>query len=161
VQVTIGTSAHNICLLNDVSVTHWSECEREIIYLICSFCSLFKFININTIFQILVVLGLGANRQFQLLVYVCRGRWEVIRYHINCWLCWKNKNAGCMCKHGVIAYTCKYWNISVVLVVFIEIFQHYQQYDRHKLKAGIAYYIEHFQPQGWISALLYYKTLVI
>jgi hypothetical protein len=44
----------------------------------------------------------------------------------------------------VIAYTCKYWNISVV---FIEIFQHNQQYDtllpiipcRHKLKAGIAY----------------------
>jgi hypothetical protein len=47
----------------------------------------------------------------------------------------------------VIAYTCKYWNISVVSVVFIEIVQHNQQYDtllpiipcRHKLKAGIAY----------------------
>jgi hypothetical protein len=50
------------------------------------------------------------------------------------------------CKHRVIAYTCKYWNISVVSVVFIEIFQHNQHYDtllpiipcRHKLKAGIA-----------------------
>jgi hypothetical protein len=50
------------------------------------------------------------------------------------------------CKHGVIAYTCKYWNISVVSEVFIEIFQHNQKYDTlppiipctHKLKAGIA-----------------------
>jgi hypothetical protein len=32
-------------------------------------------------------------------------------------------------KHGIIAYTCKYGNISVVLAVFIEIFQHNQQYD--------------------------------
>ena len=51
----------------------------------------------------------------------------------------------------MIAYTCKYWNISVVSVVFIEIFPANQQYDtllpiihcRHKLKAGIAYWI------GW------------
>jgi hypothetical protein len=42
---------------------------------------------------------------------------------------------------------CKYWNISVVSVVFIENFQQNQQYDtllpiipcRHNLKAGIAY----------------------
>jgi hypothetical protein len=47
----------------------------------------------------------------------------------------------------VIAYTCKYWNLSVVSAVFIEIFQHNQQYDTllhiipctHKLKAGIAH----------------------
>jgi hypothetical protein len=59
----------------------------------------------------------------------------------------------------VIAYTCKYWNISVVSAVFIEIFQHNQQYIisiykfnillydtllpvtpcAHKLKVGIAY----------------------
>jgi hypothetical protein len=31
--------------------------------------------------------------------------------------------------HRVIAYTCKYWNISVVSAVFIEMFQHNQQYD--------------------------------
>jgi hypothetical protein len=54
----------------------------------------------------------------------------------------------------VIAYTCKCWNISVVSVVFIENFQHNQQYDtllpiipcRHKLKAGIAYFaLFHFE----------------
>jgi hypothetical protein len=47
----------------------------------------------------------------------------------------------------VIAYTCKYWNISVVSALFIDIFQHNQQYDTllpiisctHKLNAGIAY----------------------
>ena len=47
----------------------------------------------------------------------------------------------------MIAHTCKYWNISFVSAVFIEIFQHNQQYDTllpitpcaHKLKAGIAY----------------------
>jgi hypothetical protein len=52
------------------------------------------------------------------------------------------------CKHGVIAYTFKYWNISVVSAVLIEIFQHNQQSDTllpvtpcaHKLKAGIAYW---------------------
>jgi hypothetical protein len=66
-----------------------------------------------------------------------------------CWLCWK-KWKWWPCKHEVIAYTCKYWNISVVSAVFIEIFQHNQQYDTllpvtpcaHKLKAGIALYLE-------------------
>jgi hypothetical protein len=62
-----------------------------------------------------------------------------------CWSCWKNK-LWWPCKHGLIPYTCKYWNISVVSAVFIENFQHNQQYDTllpvtpcaHKLKAGIA-----------------------
>jgi hypothetical protein len=60
----------------------------------------------------------------------------------------------------VISYTCKYWNISAV---FIEIFQHNQQYDTllsltpcvHQLKAGIANWATkkylRFQPltHGW------------
>jgi hypothetical protein len=49
----------------------------------------------------------------------------------------------------VKAYTCKYRNISVVSAVFIEIFQHNEQYDTllpvnscaHKLKAGIANFV--------------------
>jgi hypothetical protein len=49
----------------------------------------------------------------------------------------------------VIAYTCKYWNISVVSAVFIDIFQHNQQYDTllpvtprvRKLNGGIAYWV--------------------
>jgi hypothetical protein len=47
----------------------------------------------------------------------------------------------------VIAYSCKYRNISVVSAVFVETFQQKQQYDTllpvtpcaHKLEAGIAY----------------------
>ena len=66
----------------------------------------------------------------------------------------------------MIAYACKYWNISVVSVVFIENFQHNQHHDtllpiipcRHKLKAGIAYWAEtrakNF-PLTWLFVRLY------
>jgi hypothetical protein len=86
---------------------------------------------------------LFPNRQFQLLVYACRGWWEV-RYHVADLL--KNFNKNCRNKQNISIFTSISYHSVFTRPPFL-FFQHNQQYDTllpivpctHKLKTGIAY----------------------
>jgi hypothetical protein len=82
------------------------ECSKRTIY--CRHCKT-KVQHINYKVQCMlscskVSKGLGDSISYVSIIwFYCKWVCENVSY---CWLCWKNKD-------GVIAYICKYWNISV------------------------------------------------